>query len=213
MRIKTPVLFATSLLAVALAACDKDAYDDQATSREPADAASDPYAATDAATDPAMAPTPASYAIDRIAIAGEGDQAYLTDSKGRPLYTLEGDEGGAKCIGDCLTTWRAVVGPPPTPDLPEISAASLGTITRSDGTTQVTYFGRPLYYYDDGTPELPDVNVIAESPFGTWYRVNAAGETVVLKEGVPTTDSPTAAGADARDLPTQSPGGKPAEQD
>jgi predicted lipoprotein with Yx(FWY)xxD motif len=208
MRTKTPAILALSLLTVALAACDKDKYDEQAAT-EPT-----PVPVTEPAPPAEAAPVsePASNTVDRFAIAGQGDKTYLTDSKGRRLYVLEGDEGGTKCIGDCLTKWRVVTGPVPTPDTPDISVASLGTITRSDGTTQVTYYGRPLYYYDDGTPELDPVTVTAESPYGTWYLVNAKGETVVLKEGVPTTTSPTAAGADARDLPTQSPGGKPGEK-
>jgi predicted lipoprotein with Yx(FWY)xxD motif len=212
MQTNIPAILALSLLSVALAACDRDRHDDASTAATPA---TDESASGDMAAAPEPASTPASYTIDRFAVAGEGDQRYLTDASGRRLYVLEGDEGGTKCVGECLTKWRAVTGPvPATIDIPDISVASLGTITRDDGTTQVTYYGRPLYYYDDGTPTLPDVSVTApESPFGTWYLVNAAGETVRLKEGVPTTDSPTAAGADARDLPTQSPGGKPAEQD
>jgi predicted lipoprotein with Yx(FWY)xxD motif len=218
MRTRTPAILALSLLTIALAACDRDKYDSESAATPADTTAADPAAAAPAdtgmGTDTAATSTPASYTIDRFAIAGEGDGAYLTDSRGRRLYTLDGDEPGVKCVGDCLKTWRPVTGPAPTPDIPEISAASIGTVTLGDGTTQVTYYGRPLYYYDDGTGVLDDVNVIAdESPWGRWYSVNAAGETIALKEGVPTTVSPTAAGADARDLPTQSPGGKPREQD
>jgi predicted lipoprotein with Yx(FWY)xxD motif len=214
MRHNTPHILALSLLTLALAACNKDRDDEHAATPAP----SDEYATAPAPAEPAPVtePTPATgpstYTIDRFDVAGEGDAAYLTDSKGRRLYVLEGDKGGTKCVGDCLKTFHAVVGPIPTIEREEISAASLGTITRSDGTTQVTYYGQPLYYYDDGTPQLPDVMVVAnQTEPGQWYLVRPNGQTLPLKEGVPTTVSPTAAGADARELPTQSPGGQPGE--
>jgi predicted lipoprotein with Yx(FWY)xxD motif len=37
-----------------------------------------------------------------------------------------------------------------------VNAALLSTTSRTDGTTQLTYNGHPLYYYDDDKgPELP----------------------------------------------------------
>ena len=212
MRTRTPAILALSLLTVALAACNRDKVDsDTATTTTPPPAEDVAAAPAD---EPAPAAEPASYTVDKIAIAGEGDKSYLTDTRGRRLYVLEGDTSGSKCIGECITKFRPVTGSLPVSDIPDVSAASLGTITRSDGSTQVTYYGQPLYFYDDGTPVTDEVTVVAEaSPWGNWYLVRPDGTTIALKEGVPTTDSPTAAGADARDLPTQSPGGKPGEVD
>jgi predicted lipoprotein with Yx(FWY)xxD motif len=209
MRNKTPAILAFSLLSLALAGCnDHDA--DDATAAAPVETAPAPAEEPAPVAEPA---TPASYTVDKFVVAGEGDKSYLTDSKGRRLYVLEDDDAAVKCVGDCLTTWHAVTGPAPVVDLPDVPPTAISTVTRSDGTTQVTYYGHPLYYYDDGTPEIPPVDVVAEeSPWGRWYLVNSAGDIVTLKEGVPTTSSPTAAGADARELPTQSPGGQPGEK-
>jgi predicted lipoprotein with Yx(FWY)xxD motif len=64
------------------------------------------------------------------------------------VYLFEGDKGASSsCSGPCAVVWPPVT----TTGKPQASggalAAELGTITRSDGTTQVTYKGHPLYYF------------------------------------------------------------------
>jgi predicted lipoprotein with Yx(FWY)xxD motif len=56
-----------------------------------------------------------------------------------------------------------------------VNAALISTSPRADGTTQVTFNGHPLYYYDDdhgpGTTEGQ-----GESAFGAkWYVLTPAG--------------------------------------
>lgn len=81
--------------------------------------------------------------------------AYLESGNGMTLYTYAQDTAGvSNCTGACATAW-----PPYT-----ISSAvtlnpaagvngQLGSTTRADGTTQVTYNGMPLYYYQgDSAP-------------------------------------------------------------
>ena len=65
------------------------------------------------------------------------------------LYVFTPDEGDTSaCNGDCATNW-----PPLTvDDVADVTAGDgvtgeLGTITRDDGTTQVTLGGAPLYYF------------------------------------------------------------------
>jgi predicted lipoprotein with Yx(FWY)xxD motif len=213
MRNHTPAILALTVLSVALAGCNRD-KDDYAENTAPAPAPV-PEETTPAPVDTTPAPAPATtdYTVDRLVAAGEGKQAYLTDSQGRRLYVLKDDDKAVKCVGDCLKTWHIASGTTPVADLPGVPPTAISTVTRDDGTTQVTYYGHPLYYYDDGTTTLPDVTVTApESPWGRWYLVSPSGDTVELTEGVPTTSSPTAAGADGRDLPTQSPGGQPANK-
>ena len=58
------------------------------------------------------------------------------------------------------------------------SASDLGTITRADGTTQVTYKGHPLYYFvkdkDDG-----DAYGEGSTAFGAgWYVLSPSGNKV-----------------------------------
>ena len=197
----TKAILATCLV-VALAGCNRHDADDAATTAAADTTATAPADTT--ATEPAPAAEPVASG-GTLVLGGTGNDTYLTDSSGRALYVLKDDDDGTKCVGDCMKTWPAVT-TVTTAGVPEIQGPMIGTVTRSDGTTQVTYYGHPLYYYSgDTTPgTLGGMNV--NDSWGTWYLVRPSGETFVLEEGVPTTTSPTAAGADARELPTQSPG-------
>lgn len=67
-----------------------------------------------------------------------------------PAYTYSKDHGtGSACNGTCARDWPPVL----TSGTPGVSggatASDVGTITRADGTTQVTYNGKPLYFYSD----------------------------------------------------------------
>jgi len=78
----------------------------------------------------------------------------LTDSSGKTLYTNNGDPSMAStCTGTCASAW-----PPLTIDpsmmagmdmssMGMMMSGPLGTITRDDGSTQVTWDGKPLYYF------------------------------------------------------------------
>lgn len=75
----------------------------------------------------------------------------LTDPSNRTLYWYTKDSPGKSvCTGGCLSAWPpfAATG---TPTLPAGVPGTLGTITRSDGTTQVTYDDMPLYYFAKDT--------------------------------------------------------------
>ena len=58
------------------------------------------------------------------------------------------DSGKSACSGDCIATWPALtVAAGTTPTGGTGVTGKLGTITRDDGTLQVTYNGLPLYYF------------------------------------------------------------------
>jgi predicted lipoprotein with Yx(FWY)xxD motif len=67
------------------------------------------------------------------------------------LYTHAGDSATTStCTGQCATAW------PPLATTGQPSAGTgvtgqLGTLTRVDGTMQVTYGGLPLYYWQGDT--------------------------------------------------------------
>lgn len=83
---------------------------------------------------------------------------YLADAEGRPLYVYEQDsEGQSNCNDACAENWpplTADAGMPAVND-PSIDQSLLDTIERDDGTMQVTYDGKPLYYFaeDQATGE------------------------------------------------------------
>jgi predicted lipoprotein with Yx(FWY)xxD motif len=57
------------------------------------------------------------------------------------------DAGKSNCSGQCAEAWPPVVADSAPRASGGARASNLGTITRSDGRKQVTYKGRPLYYF------------------------------------------------------------------
>jgi predicted lipoprotein with Yx(FWY)xxD motif len=54
-------------------------------------------------------------------------------------------DGTSACYDQCAENWPAFTG---TADASgDVDASLIGTTTRDDGTTQVTYNGQPLYYF------------------------------------------------------------------
>lgn len=91
------------------------------------------------------------------------------------LYLFEKDTTSqSQCTGQCAGAWPPLL----TTGAPSagngVMASLLGTTTRSDGKTQVTYKGHPLYgFIADKKPG--DVNGEGKNAFGAaWYVVNAA---------------------------------------
>ena len=65
------------------------------------------------------------------------------------VYTFDSDTPGvSKCNGGCASTWPPLtVAGAATPTGGAGVTGQLGTITRSDGSMQVTYKGLPLYFF------------------------------------------------------------------
>ena len=85
------------------------------------------------------------------AVSSPGFGTILTGPNGMTLYTHAGDSATTStCSGACATAW-----PPLAATGQPMAGAGvtgqLGTLTRSDGTTQVTYAGLPLYYWQGDT--------------------------------------------------------------
>jgi predicted lipoprotein with Yx(FWY)xxD motif len=109
------------------------------------------------------------------------DGTYLTNQSGRALYMWLGDDPGkSNCTSGCALAWLPVV----TDSSPRASggarAASLGTISRSDGGKQVTYKGHPLYYFVvDSGPGTPKGQ--GSGSFGArWWLVAPSGAAITV---------------------------------
>jgi predicted lipoprotein with Yx(FWY)xxD motif len=105
--------------------------------------------------------------------------AILVDSKGRTVYLFEKDTGiKSTCSGACATEWPPVTtnGKPTVGK--GVTASMLGTTNRSDGTTQVTYNGHPLYLFQadqkPGDATGQDVDAFGAK----WYVLSPAGQKV-----------------------------------
>jgi predicted lipoprotein with Yx(FWY)xxD motif len=93
-------------------------------------------------------PPDASAGAAKVAVANSRLGRILVDAGGRTLYLFQQDTSTVStCDGACATSWPPLTttGNPEGADC--VSAAKLGTTKRTDGTTEVTYSGHPLYYY------------------------------------------------------------------
>ncbi|MFN8028242.1 MAG: hypothetical protein U0W40_18330 [Acidimicrobiia bacterium] len=91
---------------------------------------------------------------------------------GNTVYTLK----GKSCTGACLKAWPPVVLPDGTTSATAgdgVDEAKLGTKDLADGSVQVTYDGKPLYWYaKDKQPGQVKGNTTDK--FGKWSTVVVA---------------------------------------
>ncbi len=78
---------------------------------------------------------------------------FLVDVNGMTLYTFANDTAGTStCTGGCAENWPPLTVAPGTALVAgEGVPGTLATITRADGSLQVTYNGHPLYHYRGDT--------------------------------------------------------------
>jgi len=101
--------------------------------------------------------------------ANIGGVTVLTNAKGFTLYSFAPDTATkSACNGACATAW------PPQTALAAVKSP-YATIKRSDGSTQLTYNGHPLYTFTGdtapGTASGNGVNAFG----GLWHEVPASG--------------------------------------
>lgn len=115
---------------------------------------------------------PASIQVSTDAKLGK----ILTDANGMTLYMFTKDtKDTTNCYDKCEVAWPPLL----TLDKPKlgdgIDAALIGTTTRKDGTTQVTYNGLPLYYY---TKDTKAGDTIGQNVGTVWFVVGPDGSAI-----------------------------------
>jgi predicted lipoprotein with Yx(FWY)xxD motif len=102
----------------------------------------------------------------------------LVDGRGRTVYMFASDKAVATCYDTCAATWPPVL----TTAAPHPGDGAqpylLGTTVRSDGQSEVTYAGHPLYYFvqDKKTGDTTGQGV--DGFGGLWWTVSPAGAAV-----------------------------------
>jgi predicted lipoprotein with Yx(FWY)xxD motif len=98
----------------------------------------------------------------------------LVDQNGCALYLNVNDTSSSSaCDTACETTWPPASGPGQAGS--GVNAQNLGTFTRQNGWSQVTYYDHQLYYYSrDTAPGQAN----GQGQNQTWYLVGQNGEPV-----------------------------------
>lgn len=137
-------------------------------------------------TPPTSTPAPGAATGETIKTATVGSLGQvLVDGQGRTVYLFEKDKGTtSSCSGSCAAVWPPVATSAKPTAGPGADAAKLGTTRRSDGSTEVTYGGHPVYYYaPDGTAP-GSAKGEGLNQFGAkWYTLSASGAKVEPKGG------------------------------
>ncbi|MFT4226302.1 hypothetical protein [Micropruina sp.] len=165
-RSRPAVTMLPALALVLLSACTA------ATPAAPSSSAPAPSAS--ASSVPAPAPSEADAATLTLAMADSSLGTILVDGKGMTLYLFTKDTPNtSNCTGQCLAAWPPLLGKPTAGK--GVDAAKLGSFTRADGSTQASYNGWPLYYWEQdskpGDVTGQDVNKV-------WYVLNRDGTAV-----------------------------------
>jgi predicted lipoprotein with Yx(FWY)xxD motif len=103
----------------------------------------------------------------------------LVDSNGMTLYYFEKDQKGSgksKCEGACAAAWPPLTTEGEAEAMSGVNKAMLGTIQRTDGTTQVTYAGWPLYTFIEDKKPGEDNGTDSKAFGGSWYPIHSNGE-------------------------------------
>ena len=111
-----------------------------------------PAASPSAAPAASAAASAAGGSVVMTATVGSNGTLVVASSNGMTVYTFDKDvanSGTSACTGGCLTKWPALTVPAgSTPTAASGITGKLATITRTDdGTLQVTYNGKPLYFF------------------------------------------------------------------
>jgi predicted lipoprotein with Yx(FWY)xxD motif len=105
--------------------------------------------------------------------------SFLTNSAGRAVYLFLADSSGkSACSGACAAAWPPVVATGQPTATGGAQSSNLGTITRSDGTKQVTYDGHPLYYFVGDTGPGTDKGQGLDNFGAKWWLVAPSGSSI-----------------------------------
>lgn len=106
--------------------------------------------------------------------------SILFDGRGRALYAFTRDRRGgpSRCYGACARAWPVYFSGRRLLAGKGVKRSLIGTTKRRDGRRQITYNGRPLYYYvgDKSAGQVSCQNVAEFG--GTWLVMRPSGALV-----------------------------------
>lgn len=119
---------------------------------------------------PAAATTAALSATDSDTLG-----SIVTDGDGRTLYRFDEDTAeppASNCAGDCAAKWPpALAGS--TVKVDGVAKNLVGTVTRADGSKQLTLNGWPLYRF---AKDAKAGDTLGQGVGGTWFAATPEGK-------------------------------------
>lgn len=150
-------------------------------------------AANDGSQVPKLTDADVTHSLTGTKVARMGE--VVENDKGFVFYRFDEDSNNpakTTCQGDCNKVWKPALTIDGKPTLKGVDAKVVGTVTRSDGTKQLTIKGWPIYTY------------IGDKKAGTWKGQNVNGKWFVIRPDgaknltcVPAVSKPVAPPADA----------------
>ncbi|MFF7249038.1 hypothetical protein ACFZBU_34610 [Embleya sp. NPDC008237] len=117
--------------------------------------------------------------------------AIVTDDAGFTLYRFDKDTAKpakSNCDGDCLVKWPAVTTTGGV-TVNGIEQSAVGSVTRGDGSTQVTIGGWPVYRF---AADAKPGDTKGQGVNGTWFAVTPDGKKAgAAASTAPQTDKPS----------------------
>ena len=103
----------------------------------------------------------------------------LVAANGRTLYRFEADKPDVSTLSRAgFAVWPAFTSARRPLATGGVNAAHIGTVTRPNGSPQVTYYGHPLYFYV-GDRKPGETNGQGLKEFGAlWYVLSGRGKAV-----------------------------------
>lgn len=165
---RTPALAAlAAVAAIALTACggtggSADSY-----------GGTDSPAGTSAAAPETLTP-PTGTVLTANSTAQLG--TVVLDGLGWTLYRFDDDTAtppASTCVDQCATSWPPVIAEPGSPlTLEGVEQSAVGTVTRPDGSVQLTIGGWPVYRFAaDSAPGATDGQGMSDK----WFAVTPTG--------------------------------------
>lgn len=118
--------------------------------------------------------TGAALAVKDVTGLGE----VVVDGTERTVYVFDNDTASpskSNCDGDCAAKWPPVPAVDGSPKLEGIDASLVGTVTRTDGSKQLTLGGLPVYLFaQDGKAGEAKGQAVG----GVWWVVGADGKKI-----------------------------------
>ncbi len=118
----------------------------------------------------------------------------VTDQNGLTLYRFDKDKAKpsvSNCSEACAKTWPPALGDPASVQLQGVDQALVGSVTRADGTEQLTLSGWPLYTYakDTAAGDAKGQGVgktwFAATPKGKKAKATASSAPASVPDGAP----------------------------